>query len=546
MSDDPHTKPPADMNTCPQALQRQQARLIQEITERGELHLQYLSLLEQQEALLSSIPAYIYIKDPQNNVVLANSLFLKAFDLQRSVLPTALHPETCACGMAQLLEDDPTVLTSHRAVSLEERILEEDSFQKRCFWVSKIPFYSPDGQLQGLVGSFVDITEMKQTQAALEQSEVLFRSLAERSFSAIFILQNDRLIYVNPLFENIFSLPLRSPCQAVDLFAMFTEEDGQKMRKKCRAIQREGLNTSRFLVSAVPQDRISALIFEVYLTQIEYNAQPAVLGSLLDITDKQEAAQTLENKAQELEALNRDLEKKIEIELQHRLKSEQLLLHQSRLAAMGEMIEAIAHQWRQPLTTLSIMIQNLENAFTFNRFDEKQINRFIDESHLHIRRMTENIDQFGRFFSALHPEGPPQSWFSLLSEAILIYTNSFPKPPLFLSIADPLKRLPCTVQINAFKQVLVSLLRLLNRSAPDLDLPDAPISLTADQMGEFIHISLKSQITTPSSAWPSGFEHHAITLNMCKKLIEEHMRGHFEFHNDNKSTLEFTMELPLK
>lgn len=528
------------------ALDREKTRLMQEINERGELHLQYLSLLEQQEALLSSIPAYIYIKNPQNQVVVANTAFLTLMDLPLNALPLDISTSGKDHGYENLLQEDLEIMAQNKTVTLEERTCKENTTQKSWFWVSKTPFFSPGGQLLGLVGSFVDISEIKKAQLALQQSEMIFRTLAERSFSAIFILQIGQLLYVNPLFRSSFSLPDEKPLPQIDLFSLFIDEDSQKLKKKCQAIEHEGLNSSRFQVSAHPLDRAGVLIFEIYLTQIDYHGQTAVLGSLLDITDKYLSAMSLEEKANELESLNQGLEKKIEKEIEQRLQNEQLMLHQSRLAAMGEMIDAIAHQWRQPLTTLSIMIQNLENAFAFNRVDENQINRFIDESHFHIRRMTESIDQFGRFFASHHEETPPPTWFSLLHDVVLIYANSYPNAPLGLSISPELKEYRCYAQINAFKQVMISLLNLMTLTRQPLDSRAGFVSLSAEMVHDAIHVRLVSDQKPAEFPLTFPSNHFAITLTMCKKLVEEHMQGKFSYQDDDDAALVFFLVFPLK
>lgn len=61
----------------------------------------------------------------------------------------------------------------------------------------------------------------------------------------------------------------------------------------------------------------------------------------------------------QLKELNESLEKRVQAELKKREESEILLIQQSRYAALGEMISNIAHQWRQPLNALSLIVQNL-------------------------------------------------------------------------------------------------------------------------------------------------------------------------------------------
>lgn len=71
----------------------------------------------------------------------------------------------------------------------------------------------------------------------------------------------------------------------------------------------------------------------------------------------------VEQRTLELKKLNQSLQSQVEIKTEENLKQLQILQHQSKLASMGEMIGAIAHQWRQPLNELSIRIQLLPKVY---------------------------------------------------------------------------------------------------------------------------------------------------------------------------------------
>lgn len=524
-------------------IEHQQQRLYQEIAERGEIHHQLLTLLEQQQAILSSIPALIYIRDTEDQLVTANERFLHAFHLTDTALPLPLTPGIKADGLEILLQEDPLVLGKNSPVILEERQIRLDSGATVWLWVSKIPFHSADRQVLGLVGSIFDISDIKHTHFALQQSENLFRTLTERSFSAIFIAQNLELKYINPLFHSHFSIPATANPATIDFLNLFSTRDTVKLKQKCQAIEQEGLESSRFLLNAQPVDKSTPLIFEVYLTQIEYSYQPAVLGSLLDVTDKYLTALAMENKTREVEELNQRLEQRIQEELHKHKQNENLLLHQSRLAAMGEMINAIAHNWRQPLTTLSILIQNLENAYHFSGIDEATLKQFLRDSQQQITRMTDGIDQFSHFFAASKSESVPITMASLLQDSIFIFSRSFPDSPIRVTLPPSLHRQVWRGHTNAFKQVMISLLGLTSPSVPDTMTPVKEIVLDAQKRADHVLIRLLLPLAAKD---PQHDDHRNITLEMCRKLVTDHMQGKFDFKKIDEDALEFFIELPLK
>ena len=77
---------------------------------------------------------------------------------------------------------------------------------------------------------------------------------------------------------------------------------------------------------------------------------------------------------------------------------EKLLIHQSKLASMGEMINNIAHQWRQPLTHLGFINMNLQLCLEEEPIDKKYINEKIEESNAQLDFMSKTIDNFRDFY----------------------------------------------------------------------------------------------------------------------------------------------------
>lgn len=80
-------------------------------------------------------------------------------------------------------------------------------------------------------------------------------------------------------------------------------------------------------------------------------------------------------------------------------KQELMLLQQSKLAAMGEMLGAIAHQWRQPLNSIGLIIQDLVSAYKHDDIDEEYFERSQKEMMQQLHFMSNTIDEFRNFFT---------------------------------------------------------------------------------------------------------------------------------------------------
>ncbi|WP_457564943.1 ATP-binding protein [Caminibacter sp.] len=101
--------------------------------------------------------------------------------------------------------------------------------------------------------------------------------------------------------------------------------------------------------------------------------------------------QQLSNIIQELKKHQIELEKKVQEEVQKRIFQEEILLKQSRLAMMGEIIEAIGHQWKQPLSSINLFIDFLKH----NKIDTQTCAENIKKQ---IEFMKKTLDEFKTFF----------------------------------------------------------------------------------------------------------------------------------------------------
>ena len=127
----------------------------------------------------------------------------------------------------------------------------------------------------------------------------------------------------------------------------------------------------------------------------------AIKASNVELEDRVlDRTRELFDKTVELRGLTAGLEKRIAEEVVLRRRNEQMLAQQSKLAAMGEMVGAIAHQWRQPLNALALIVQNLRDELDDEPSSvHARVDEMVERAMAQIRQMSKTIEDFRGFFA---------------------------------------------------------------------------------------------------------------------------------------------------
>jgi len=110
-----------------------------------------------------------------------------------------------------------------------------------------------------------------------------------------------------------------------------------------------------------------------------------------NITARKEAEEAVKR-------LNQELEQRVKDEVAKNMAQERLMIQQSRLAAMGEMIHNIAHQWRQPINALTLLLANIQDTHEYHELTREYLAREVKAGQHLIQGMSTVIDDFRNFF----------------------------------------------------------------------------------------------------------------------------------------------------
>lgn len=246
-------------------------------------------------------------------------------------------------------------------------------------------------------------------------------------------------------------------------------------------------------------------------------------------------AKMVDAKTYELQQLNRNLELKVQHEVEQSRQKDQIMFRQSRLASMGEMIGNIAHQWRQPLNAIVLIIQSFQmkriaGLELSDAFIDKQVNEGIELASL----MSNTIDDFRNFFKPNHRE----ELFSV--KETVLYSHKLVQEYYAKSGIEIFLNCTNDVQIsgypNEFSQVIMNLFSnakdALEESSVEEKFIEVVITKEANNAvisvidnGGGISDEVQDRMFEPYFTTKHKASGTGIGLYMSKQIIEKQMRG---------------------
>jgi len=242
-----------------------------------------------------------------------------------------------------------------------------------------------------------------------------------------------------------------------------------------------------------------------------------------------------------------ELDSKVKEEIEKRQQKEQMLMHQSKLAALGEMLGNIAHQWRHPLTRLSLLIQNLEMASQMNRLDKDFVEKFKDKALTQINYMSQTIDDFTNFFKkdTKKVEFCPKE---IIEDALKLMEGRIKQNKVRVNL-EIIKTEPILGYKTEFSQVVLNIINNAIDILKERNVKDATINIRID--GKKIEIEdnaggipedIKDKIFEPYFTTKFQSQGTGIGLYMSRIIITQHFNGKLYAYNSKNGAV-FVIDL---
>jgi PAS domain S-box-containing protein len=303
---------------------------------------------------------------------------------------------------------------------------------------------------------------------------------------------------------------------------------------------------------------------EIQASPIEMDGQTLLFAICHDVTEKV----AMETK---LKDMNKNLEKMINEETDKRHKQEQLLIQQSKMSSVGELLSAIIHQWKQPITAISYLMQDIADAAERNQLDQHYLMGIAEESLNQINYMNQTVEDFRSF---LMPSKSKES-FNIASDVhtvIKMLSKQLQKDNISLNLTVVNSRTEmasysseelieknaigietscfrCYGYANEFKQVLMNVLNNARDAikGEKTEVFGGIINIVISADGTNIEISIADNAGgIPEKIIDRVFEPYFTTkpskgtgigLYMAKSIIEDHMGGSIKAKNSDTGAI---------
>lgn len=256
----------------------------------------------------------------------------------------------------------------------------------------------------------------------------------------------------------------------------------------------------------------------------------------------------LNNMVDELEALNTQLQE----EFNERRQQEQMLVQNSKLAAMGEMIGMIAHQWRQPLSSISTLAGNLEVLIDLDMFEKEQFVSLLNEINQHAQYLSHTINDFRHFFK---PDNPQDTVImdDVINSTLAIIGKSLEYKNVKL-IKDYAFTHPILTYPNELMQVYMNILKNASDAFVGNETVQPKITIRGYEKGgcQVVDIidngggiadDIIGKVFDPYFSTKGPGVGTGLGLYMSKIIVEGHCRGRLYVTNVDNGAC-FTIELP--
>ena len=413
----------------------------------------------------------------------------------------------------------------------------------------------------------LEIDERQRAQESLLESESQLRVVADYASNwEYWRLPDDSFLYMSPSVQELTGYSVEEfKCDRELIYRVIHHEDRELFRHH---IHKLGPSGQILPIELRIWDKKGDLRWISHVCQQVFSPDGLPWGwraSNQDITDRKQIEHKLFQQTEvleeevaerevaqdELEQLNHSLEERINLAVADLRLKDQALIQQGRLAAMGEMINNIAHQWRQPLNNIGLIIQNLQFSFEDNSISHDELKQEVSKAMDIIMHMSHTIDDFRNFFR----EDKKKSGFvvsNAVHHALEFVSATLASHNITVELEED-ERVTAVGYNNEYAQVLLNIISNTRETCIErcVTAPRIRIRITSENGRSVVYIrdncggiadDIMPKIFDPYFTTRTPDKGTGIGLYMSKVIIEQHMGGRLAASN-SEGGAEFRIEV---
>ncbi len=259
----------------------------------------------------------------------------------------------------------------------------------------------------------------------------------------------------------------------------------------------------------------------------------------------------------ELEELNNKLEERVSVSVQKIREHEQMLFAQSKSAIMGEMVAMIAHQWRQPITSIGMIANNILLNLILSEdetFDRELFEKEVEDINKQVVYLSQTIDDFRGFFK----ESKKREAVELdefLHKSTSLLQKQLEQNGIELCINNSCQNMVLKIYKNELTQVVLNLLNNARDAFETHNSADKKITISCFMLDENVKIEfcdnaggieqgILEKIFEPYFSTKKEKNGTGLGLYMSKIILEKHLGATIEASNRGEGAV-FSITLPM-
>jgi len=515
-------------------------------------HQKNVALKKQQkyfQSTLNSLPQMLFISDTKE-IIIANSPFLNFFGFSTLNAFIQENPNVCDMLKNKYSQDIKTLIKMALEVQKKEshpEIMLKNTLGEKCFFeVDALPILGSSK----VIVSFYNITE------SYREKNILIDAVDAAEWELIdtqneFLASKERFEYaINSSKDGFWDFDFRK--NELYLSKAWKQRLGFEENEKITY-----LNYTNLICDDDLPDQINNMLDAIQKKKsIETSSHSFSIiykiktksGEIVTIEDSGEILYNEDEDPYRIFGFHRDITQK--------LQEQQNLIQQSKLASLGEMIGNIAHQWRQPISAINGIINDIDFEIDLEGLDKVPSSR-IKEVNADILEFTDylsnTIDDFRNFLK----EDKEKETFVLqenIKLALSIIEHSFTKEKISLIEDYSDEKILLNGYPRELNQVIVNILNNAKDAIKEkaIELPQVKLTIKADDDNIYLSISdnaggvpekiidniFDPYFTTKHESIGTG-----IGLSMSKNIIDNEFNGLLTVKNDTEGAV-FKIQLP--